>query len=86
MIGSSRDKIGVDDAGLVHIDSSTGLEIELTFGNRGHPASLDPICPSRNFHAMANARNRFVVINKPLRHFDEILVLADIFRSTATGK
>lgn len=86
MIGPTGDEVPIDDAGFIYKDPPADFEIEATLWNGGHTTSLDAICPCGNFHAMANACNGLVVVEKPLRHLEEILVLAKVFGSTTAGK
>lgn len=62
--GASTDEVAVDHAGFVDEGSSANLQVELAVGRGGHAPPHDTICPGGDFHPVADAANRQVVVEK----------------------
>lgn len=84
--GASGDEIAVDDTSFIDKNPPGNFEIELAFRDGGHAAAFHAVGVGRNFHAVANRGDWFVLRKKILCDADEILIVADVFRGATTGE
>ena len=84
--GTARDEIAVDDAGLVDVDAAADLKVEFALRHRRHATPFHAIGPGGNLDAVTDARDRLVVVEKPLRQANEVLVFADVFGGASAGE
>ena len=80
---AAADQIAVDDARFIDEDAAADFEVKLTFPNAGHATPFYYACATRNFNAVADAGNGFVVFKEIARDANEVGVVADVFRGAS---
>ena len=78
MKGPAADEIAIHHAGLVHKNPAAHLDVKAAFGHQPPCGGLDATGAGRNFAPVADAGDRLVVLKKPLRHSDQVGIIADI--------
>ena len=86
VVGSAGNQVSVDDAGFVYEGASTNFQIELALWHSSHASTANAVGMSRDFHAVTDGGDRFVLFEKIAGDADEVLVVANVFRCPATGK
>ena len=76
---AAADQIAVDDARFIDEDAAADFEVKLAFPNAGHASSFNYACATRDFNAVADAGNGFVVFKEIARDANEVGVVANVF-------
>ena len=76
---AATDQIAIDDTRFIDEDAAADFEVKLAFPNAGHAPSFDYACATRDFNAVADAGNGFVVFKEIARDANEVGVVADVF-------
>ena len=81
---AAADQIAVDDARFIDEDAAADFEVKLTFPNAGHATPFYYACATRDFNAVTDAGNGFVVFKEIARDANEIGVVANVFGGATT--
>ena len=76
---ATADQIAIDDARFIDEDAAADFEVKLAFPNAGHAAPFDHACATRDFNAVTDAGNGFVVFKEIARDANEVGIVADVF-------
>ena len=80
------DQVAVDHARLVDESTAADFQVKLAFGNSRHLATSNAVGIGGNFHTVADAGDRLVLVEEMLGDLDEVGVVADVFRRPTSGE